>query len=161
MWLFRPPNGILVAQRGKFWICASRELSGAMLSMNLNCEINLMAIQQSLFSDLHHQLKSRSKKIHRHCNQFGISSLSLKTPVWILLIIILKQSTELRSIQSLCQQICSACPAMIAIRGISCFFMENFIKTSFSWQKLCFHAPVYVSCIPCSRVGILFPKIWM
>ena len=24
--------------------------------------------------------------------------------------------------------------------------MKNFIKTSFSWQKLRFHAPVYVSC---------------
>ena len=61
MWLFRPPNGILVAQRGKFWICASRELSGVMLSMNLYCEIILIALQQSLLSDSPHQRKSRSK----------------------------------------------------------------------------------------------------
>ena len=61
MWLFRPPNGILVAQSGEFWICASRELSRVMLSKNLYCEIILIALQQSSLSDLHHQRKSRLK----------------------------------------------------------------------------------------------------
>ena len=36
--------------------------------------------------------------------------------------------------------------------------MENLIKTSFSWQELCFHAPVYVFRVPSSWIVILFPK---
>ena len=130
-----------------------------------------MCLQRGLWSDAEHEsvlwnhpdwfpaitalrftpsTKIKIEQFQRHCNQFWISSLSSKNTVWILLIIILKQSTELKSIKSLCQQICSACLAMIATRGMSCFFMENFIKTSFSWPKLCFHAPVYVYCVPSS-----------
>ena len=46
LWLFRPPNGILVTHRGKFWISARRELSGVILSTSQYCGIILIALQQ-------------------------------------------------------------------------------------------------------------------
>ena len=95
-------------KEAKFWICASRELCGVMLSMNMCCEIILIALQQSLLSDSHHMInENQNRKISQALQ--SIQNLSSKNPVWILLIIILKQSTELRSIQSLCEQIHPAC----------------------------------------------------
>ena len=160
VWLFRPPNGILVAQRGKFWICASRDLSGLMLSMNLYCEIILIALQQSLLSDSHHQRKSRSKNFTGTAINLEYQAYLQKIQSEFSWLSFWSNQPSLEG-SSLCPQISSACLAMIATRGISCFIMESFIKTSSSWQKLCFHAPVYVYYVASSWVVILFPKLWM
>ena len=68
-----------------------------------------------------------------------------------------KQAVEIMSIQSRCQKINFTCLAITAKRGISYFSLEIFIKTSFSWQELCVHAPVHLSCDPRCWVVVLLP----
>ena len=139
LWLFRPPNGVLVTRWGAFWISAGRELSGVILSMNQYCEIILIDLQQSLLSDSQYQRELRSKN-------FTGSAVNVKYPASLwesslnYPVIIFKQAVALLSIQSFCQQIFSACLVMKAIRGISYFPLKCLLKQA-SQDKNSVHAP--------------------
>ena len=77
MWLFRPPNGFLLTQRGEFWISAARELSGV---RELSAARELSGGEQSGWFHstdpgiaaftLAPSIEIKIEKIHRHCSQF-------------------------------------------------------------------------------------------
>ena len=62
LWLFRPPNCVLVTQRSTFWISAGRELSGVILSINQYCGIILLAFH-ALRSSLSTKIKIQEQSI--------------------------------------------------------------------------------------------------
>ena len=101
----------------------------------------------------HHQRKSRSKNFTGTAINLEYQAYFQKKPVWILLIIILKQLTELRSIQSLCQQICSTCLAMISTRGMLCFSWKTSLKQA-SHDKNCVFMP------QCMYLVLLVLELW-
>ena len=140
LWIFWPPNGIMATKQDIFWISAGRELAEVMLSMNQYCWIILIALQQSLLSTMDENWDQKNSQALQ-----SIWNILLPPPLREIHLKFSRLSfwkaVELESIQSFRQQIHSVCLAMKANRGISCFPLEMFIKTSFSWQELCIHAP--------------------
>ena len=116
---------------------SSRELSGVMLSMNMYCEF----VKSSWMLSSNHCSQIRTineNQDRKNSESQALQSIlvSSKNPLWILLIIILKQSTELRSTPTSLSTNSPCLPCYDSNQRNIMFFMENFIKTSFSWQLL-------------------------
>ena len=132
-----------------------------MLSMNLYCEIILIALQQSLLSDSHHQRKSRSKHFTGPAinleYQAYLKKSSLNSPDYHSEAINLAEKHPISlSTNSPCLR---GYDSIIATRGISCFFTETFIKTSLSsyHDKNCVFMP---QCTHLTQGPVLHLRLW-